>query len=153
MPALSPTMETGKIVSWSVKVGDELGPGDLLADVETDKSTIGWEIQNDGFVAKILAENVGEDVPVGQGCLVIVDDEADIEEIMKMNFDEISGVDSKPKPALVDKIESKRENFSSTSKGVSEEQTVNNVPQQTEKFDLKGRNDFQIIQENWNEIH
>jgi len=53
MPALSPTMETGKITKWYVKVGDEVGPGDLLADVETDKSTMGWEIQDDGVIAKL----------------------------------------------------------------------------------------------------
>jgi len=53
MPNLSPTMETGKISKWHVKVGDEVTVGDLLADVETDKSTMGWEIQDEGFVARL----------------------------------------------------------------------------------------------------
>ena len=44
MPALSPTMVTGTLVKWNVKVGDLLKPGDLLADIETDKATVGFEV-------------------------------------------------------------------------------------------------------------
>lgn len=41
MPALSPTMEQGNLVEWKVKVGDAVAPGDVLADIETDKATLG----------------------------------------------------------------------------------------------------------------
>ena len=41
MPALSPTMEQGNLVEWKVKEGDTVAPGDVLADVETDKATLG----------------------------------------------------------------------------------------------------------------
>ena len=41
MPALSPTMEQGNLVEWKVKVGDSVAPGDVLADIETDKATLG----------------------------------------------------------------------------------------------------------------
>lgn len=44
MPALSPTMEEGKIISWKVKVGDEVHEGDALAVVETDKATLDFEV-------------------------------------------------------------------------------------------------------------
>ena len=37
MPALSPTMESGNIAKWNVKVGEEIGPGSVLCEVETDK--------------------------------------------------------------------------------------------------------------------
>ena len=40
MPALSPTMTSGNVVKWLVKEGQEVAPGDLLAEVETDKATI-----------------------------------------------------------------------------------------------------------------
>lgn len=40
MPALSPTMSQGNLVAWHVKVGQEVAPGDVLADVETDKATL-----------------------------------------------------------------------------------------------------------------
>ncbi len=40
--------------AMQVKEGDEVQPGDMLCDVETDKATMGWENQDDGFIAKIL---------------------------------------------------------------------------------------------------
>jgi pyruvate/2-oxoglutarate dehydrogenase complex dihydrolipoamide acyltransferase (E2) component len=66
MPALSPTMETGKIQKWNYKVGDEVVVGDALADIETDKSTMAYEMIDDGFIAKLLFEAGDADVPVGQ---------------------------------------------------------------------------------------
>lgn len=42
MPALSPTMSQGNLVAWHVKEGQAVGPGDVLADVETDKATLRW---------------------------------------------------------------------------------------------------------------
>lgn len=45
MPALSPTMTTGNITTYKVKIGDKLSPGDLICDIESDKATIGWESQ------------------------------------------------------------------------------------------------------------
>ncbi len=42
MPALSPTMSQGNLVAWHVKEGQEIAPGDVLADVETDKATLRW---------------------------------------------------------------------------------------------------------------
>merc|ERR1719272_1799497 len=42
MPALSPTMEMGTIVTWNVAVGDEVNAGDSLADIETDKATMSF---------------------------------------------------------------------------------------------------------------
>lgn len=48
-------MTEGKIQSWGKKEGDQLGPGDILFEVETDKSTVGYEFQEDeGYLAKIL---------------------------------------------------------------------------------------------------
>jgi pyruvate dehydrogenase E2 component (dihydrolipoamide acetyltransferase) len=43
MPALSPTMNTGKIIKWTKKVGDKVNAGDLLCEVETDKATVDFE--------------------------------------------------------------------------------------------------------------
>jgi multidrug efflux pump subunit AcrA (membrane-fusion protein) len=45
MPALSPTMEQGNIISWGVKEGDEVAPGTVLAEIETDKATLAFENQ------------------------------------------------------------------------------------------------------------
>ena len=65
MPALSPTMETGKITEWFFKEGDEVCEGDTLADIETDKSTVGFETTDGGYIAKILYDS-GLDLAVGK---------------------------------------------------------------------------------------
>ena len=54
VPALSPTMETGTIARWHVAEGDAFGAGDSIAEVETDKASMEWEMQDDGVVAKHL---------------------------------------------------------------------------------------------------
>lgn len=51
MPSLSPTMEKGLIQKWNYKVGDKLSAGDVLCEVETDKSTVGFEVQDDMYLA------------------------------------------------------------------------------------------------------
>ena len=56
MPRLSDTMTEGKIVSWSKKVGDKIKPGDVLAEVETDKATMELESYNDGVLLYIGVE-------------------------------------------------------------------------------------------------
>jgi hypothetical protein len=65
MPALSPTMSAGNLTKWYVKVGDEVGPGTVLADVETDKAVMAFENQEEGFVARLLVPDGSRDVPVG----------------------------------------------------------------------------------------
>jgi pyruvate dehydrogenase E2 component (dihydrolipoamide acetyltransferase) len=63
MPALSPTMKAGKIAKWNFKIGDKITAGDVLAEIETDKSNVGFEMQDDGYIAQILVpENSMADV-------------------------------------------------------------------------------------------
>ena len=54
MPALSPTMEQGKLAKWLKKEGDAVKPGDVLAEIETDKATMEVEAIDEGVLAKIL---------------------------------------------------------------------------------------------------
>ena len=61
MPALSPTMETGTLSKWLVKVGDAVKSGDVLAEIETDKATMEVESIDEGTVAELV---------VAAGCLV-----------------------------------------------------------------------------------
>ncbi len=65
MPALSPTMEEGTLAKWLVKEGDEIAPGDIIAEIETDKATMEFEAIDDGVVGKILVEEGTENVAVG----------------------------------------------------------------------------------------
>ncbi|MBT0671051.1 pyruvate dehydrogenase complex E1 component subunit beta [Novosphingobium profundi] len=65
MPALSPTMEEGKLAKWLVKEGDEVSSGDILAEIETDKATMEFESIDEGTVGKILIPEGTEGVKVG----------------------------------------------------------------------------------------
>ncbi|MXO90301.1 pyruvate dehydrogenase complex E1 component subunit beta [Pontixanthobacter aquaemixtae] len=65
MPALSPTMEEGTLARWLVKEGDEIAPGDIIAEIETDKATMEFEAIDDGVVGKIMVEEGTENVAVG----------------------------------------------------------------------------------------
>lgn len=64
MPALSPTMEEGKLAKWNVKEGDTVKPGDVLAEIETDKATMEFEAVDAGRIAKILVPEGSEGVKV-----------------------------------------------------------------------------------------
>lgn len=74
MPALSPTMTQGNIGTWHKKVGDELAPGESIAEIETDKASMDFEFQEEGFLAKILMGDGSQDVPVGKPIAVYVED-------------------------------------------------------------------------------
>ena len=80
MPALSPTMETGKIVKWTKKVGDKVNAGDLLCEVETDKATVDFETNSEGYLAQIIKQE-GESANVGDAVAIIVEKEEDIKNV------------------------------------------------------------------------
>ena len=65
MPALSPTMEEGKLARWLVKEGDEVKSGDILAEIETDKATMEFEAVDEGTIGKIIIAEGTEGVKVG----------------------------------------------------------------------------------------
>ncbi len=71
MPALSPTMEEGKLARWLVKEGDEVKSGDILAEIETDKATMEFEAVDEGTVGKILVAEGTEGVKVGTTIAVL----------------------------------------------------------------------------------
>jgi pyruvate dehydrogenase E1 component beta subunit len=64
MPALSPTMEEGKLAKWLVKEGDTVKSGDILAEIETDKATMEFEAVDEGKIGKLLVAEGTEGVKV-----------------------------------------------------------------------------------------
>ena len=64
MPALSPTMEEGKIAKWLVKSGDIVKVGDIIAEIETDKATMELESYHDGTIQKLMASEGVENILV-----------------------------------------------------------------------------------------
>lgn len=77
MPALSPTMETGTLAKWLVKVGDVVESGTMIAEIETDKATMEFESIDDGVVGKLLVEEGAENIPVGQLIAVLLEEGED----------------------------------------------------------------------------
>ena len=74
MPALSPTMETGTLAKWLVAEGDQVRSGDVIAEIETDKTTMEVETIDDGVVGKLLVPAGAENVPVNTVIAILIDD-------------------------------------------------------------------------------
>ena len=74
MPALSPTMEKGKLAKWLVKEGDTVTSGDVIAEIETDKATMEVEAVDEGKVGKILIDEGTDDVAVNTTIAVLLED-------------------------------------------------------------------------------
>ncbi|BES88101.1 acetyltransferase component of pyruvate dehydrogenase [Nesidiocoris tenuis] len=87
LPALSPTMEMGTIVSWAKKEGDRLNEGDLLAEIETDKATMGFETPEEGYLAKILIPAGTREVPIGKNVCIIVESQEDVDKFKDFKDD------------------------------------------------------------------
>jgi len=77
MPALSPTMEEGTLAKWLVKEGDSVGPGDVIAEIETDKATMELEAVDEGRIGKILIEAGTENVPVNEVVALLLEEDED----------------------------------------------------------------------------
>uniref|UniRef100_A0A7N8WPR4 Acetyltransferase component of pyruvate dehydrogenase complex n=1 Tax=Mastacembelus armatus TaxID=205130 RepID=A0A7N8WPR4_9TELE len=104
LPALSPTMTMGTVQRWEKKVGEKLSEGDLLAEIETDKATIGFEVQEEGYLAKILVAEGTRDVPLGMPLCIIVEKESDIsafKDYVETGVAEVSTPPPAPVPAPV----------------------------------------------------
>jgi len=74
MPALSPTMESGKISKWLKQEGDAIAPGDMIAEIETDKATMEVESADEGVLGKILIAAGTEDVKVNEIIAVLLEE-------------------------------------------------------------------------------
>jgi pyruvate dehydrogenase E2 component (dihydrolipoamide acetyltransferase) len=78
MPALSPTMEKGNLAKWLKKEGDKVKPGDVIAEIETDKATMEYEAIDEGTLAKIVVPEGTQDVPVNQLIAVLAEEGEDV---------------------------------------------------------------------------
>ena len=77
MPALSPTMEEGKLAKWLVKEGDTVKSGDILAEIETDKATMEFEAVDEGRIGRILVPEGTEGVKVNAPIATLLDEGED----------------------------------------------------------------------------
>ena len=74
MPALSPTMEEGKLAKWHVKEGDSVSSGDVIAEIETDKATMEVEAVDEGKIGKIVVPEGTDNVKVNSVIAVILEE-------------------------------------------------------------------------------
>jgi pyruvate dehydrogenase E2 component (dihydrolipoamide acetyltransferase) len=74
MPALSPTMTEGNLAKWLKKEGDKIKPGDVIAEIETDKATMEVESIDEGILGKILVAEGTENVKVNSLMALILED-------------------------------------------------------------------------------
>ncbi len=74
MPALSPTMEEGKLAKWLVKEGDTVKSGTILAEIETDKATMEFEAVDEGKIGQILVAEGTEGVKVNSPIATLLAD-------------------------------------------------------------------------------
>ena len=72
MPALSPTMEEGTLAKWLKKEGDPIQPGDVIAEIETDKATMEIEAIDEGSLVRILVPDGTENVKVNTPIAVLL---------------------------------------------------------------------------------
>ncbi len=87
MPALSPTMEEGTLAKWTVKEGDAVASGDVIAEIETDKATMEVEAIDEGVIGRLLIAEGTENVKVNVPIAVILGEgeSADQIDLSKMN--------------------------------------------------------------------
>ena len=71
MPSLSPTMEEGSLAKWYVRPGDKVKPGDIIADIETDKALMEYESIEEGTILDLLVEEGTENIKVNSLIAII----------------------------------------------------------------------------------
>ncbi|XP_055129093.1 dihydrolipoyllysine-residue acetyltransferase component of pyruvate dehydrogenase complex, mitochondrial isoform X12 [Symphalangus syndactylus] len=99
LPSLSPTMQAGTIARWEKKEGDKINEGDLIAEVETDKATVGFESMEECYMAKILVAEGTRDVPIGAIICITVGKPEDIEAFKNYTLDSSAAPTPQAAPA------------------------------------------------------
>ncbi|HEX4829050.1 MAG TPA: pyruvate dehydrogenase complex dihydrolipoamide acetyltransferase [Xanthobacteraceae bacterium] len=99
MPALSPTMEKGNLAKWFKKEGDKVKPGDVIAEIETDKATMEYEAIDEGTLAKIVVPEGTQDVPVKALIAVLAEEGEDVKTAAASAGKGAPALNSAPPPA------------------------------------------------------
>jgi pyruvate dehydrogenase E2 component (dihydrolipoamide acetyltransferase) len=105
MPSLSPTMTEGSLAKWCKNIGDEVKPGDIIAEVETDKATMEIESVDEGILEKILFNDGTEGIGVNSLIAILKsknDTEKDIKDILEShgNSDKLDNIKVTDKKAI-----------------------------------------------------
>ena len=98
LPRMSDTMEEGVIASIAIKVGDNLNPGDLIGEVETDKAAMDWESDQEGVVLHIIAGE-GNAIPVNGRVAILGEEGESFEELLNSAESEAPSTSAEQPPA------------------------------------------------------
>jgi pyruvate dehydrogenase E2 component (dihydrolipoamide acetyltransferase) len=82
LPKLSPTMEEGVLAKWHRKEGDKINPGDVIAEVETDKANMDFPLEDEGTLLKLLVKE-GDTVKLGAPVAIVGEPGEDISQLEK----------------------------------------------------------------------
>ena len=97
MPALSPTMTEGNLARWLKNEGDSVAPGDVIAEIETDKATMEVESVDEGVLGKILVAEGAEEIAVNTPIAVLLEEGEDSSALA--SFDAGAAAPAAPEPA------------------------------------------------------
>jgi len=103
MPALSPTMEEGKIAKWLVKSGDNVKVGDIIAEIETDKATMELESYHDGTIQKLMASEGVENILVNS-VIALIKETDEMKDIKLMQKEDKKKKASNPNSKIAPQI-------------------------------------------------
>jgi pyruvate dehydrogenase E2 component (dihydrolipoamide acetyltransferase) len=131
MPALSPTMTEGNLVAWHKQEGDTISPGEVIAEIETDKATMEVEAVDEGKLGKILISAGTEGVAVNTTIGVILEDGETLEDVKEDS--EVPKPEAS-KPILPNKLEA-----------LLEEDNVENILEDTGTSSVEILADMTII--------
>ena len=92
MPALSPTMEEGTLAKWLVKEGDTVNSGDIIAEIETDKATMEFEVTEEGTIGELLVAEGSVGIHVNSPIAILLEEE----ESRSTAHTNLSGSDAQP---------------------------------------------------------
>ena len=108
MPSLSPTMEEGSLAKWYVSPGDKVKPGDIIADIETDKALMEYESIEEGTIVELIVKEGTENIKVNS--LIAIIETEGIEEINIRKVDDIKKIE----PVSIDNSEEDRVDSANT---------------------------------------
>ena len=91
-------MTAGTIASWKKQEGESLKAGDILCEIETDKASVGFEVQDDGVLAKILVQAQGSEIACGSPIALMVEDSAAYTAFLKLDPSEHGITSAAPPP-------------------------------------------------------
>ena len=110
MPALSPTMEEGKLSKWFIKEGDKVSAGDIIAEIETDKATMEFEAVDEGTVTKLIVTEGTDGVLVNSAIALITDENSEDSIDKKISIEKVQTDTNLSKAKVKNQVKPREDN-------------------------------------------